>query len=309
MAVRPSSRQPPVTPTRRALAVLGDSWTLLIIGQAFRGVRRYGAWRELLLIPDLVLTDRLKRLVAYKVLERRPTADGHHEYWLTERGLELSALMLAIWDWESAWVPAGKRAYPRLKHLTCGKFVRPRLTCAACGETVQAGDTVLQPSGVAGTYAGAMRDIPAYRRSTVAGRGKSPERMRWQTIQIIGDRWSNGLLGALFLGYHCFDEFERELEIPPTSLSSRLEKFVRFGIVCRHKHATNARRRFYRLTEKGAALHTIVMLLVDWGQRWMDGDFGRFRIVHAACGKRFRPVLSCSGCGESLTRREVRLVA
>lgn len=300
--------QPYVTPARRALAVLGDSWTILILRYAFRGARRYSEWRERMRIPDLVLTDRLKRLVSYQVLEKRAGRDSRHqEYWLTERGLELYALLIAIWDWESAHVPPGRRHYATLTHTACGQVARPVLTCAHCGEKVGPRDTrVLAPPDT-GTYADTSADLPNYRQSSVSWRGQGEEWMGWQTIQIIGDRWSNGLLGALFLGRHGFDEFERDLGIPPAILSNRLAKFVKLGIVRREAHATNARRRFYRLTDKGLALYPITIQFVAWGDRWLNDRPGAYRVIHLGCGHAFRPVLSCSACAAPLRRQEIRL--
>jgi DNA-binding HxlR family transcriptional regulator len=147
---------------------------------------------------------------------------------------------------------------------------------------------------------------PRYRRSTVAGLGRDDTVQR-QTLDIVGDRWSNLLLGALFTGRHGFDEFQRDLNLPPALLSHRLDRFVKAGIVRREPYRGNARRRFYRLTKKGLALYPVVSHVVDWGNRWLSADPDSFVIVHRGCGQRFRPSLTCSACHEMLHRNDILL--
>ncbi len=84
----------------RALGLLGDEWTLLIVKAALEGARRYGDWKAALAISDAVLSARLRTLVDAEVLRTVPTSTSRHEYALTRRGVELWRLLLAIWDWE-----------------------------------------------------------------------------------------------------------------------------------------------------------------------------------------------------------------
>jgi DNA-binding HxlR family transcriptional regulator len=165
-------------------------------------------------------------------------------------------------------------------------------------------DTYLAASRVTAII-GAMKP-PRYRRSTVVGLGRDDTVQR-QTLDIVGDRWSNLLLGALFTGRHGFDEFQRELGLPPALLSHRLDRFVKAGIIRRERYRGNARRRFYRLTEKGLALYPVVTHAVDWGNRWLSTDPDSFVIIHRGCGQRFRPRFTCSACDGPLQRHEVAL--
>ena len=74
----------------RSLAVIGDRWTLMILRDAFLGVRRFEAFQARLGISRSIVTERLTLLVAEGVLERRPYQDRpvRHEYRLTAKGLE-----------------------------------------------------------------------------------------------------------------------------------------------------------------------------------------------------------------------------
>src|SRR5215470_5876179 len=85
----------------RTLEVVGERWTLLIVRDAFRGLRRFDEFQESLAIARNVLTDRLNRLVAEGILERVPYSERplRHEYRLTPKGLELRVALAALRQW------------------------------------------------------------------------------------------------------------------------------------------------------------------------------------------------------------------
>lgn len=118
----------------RALGILGDRWTLLIIREAFSGVRRFDDFRRHLGIARNILTDRLQRLVAAKILELRPYQDNppRQEYRLTERGRDLNAVLVSLLAWGDRWL-ADETGPPLLmRHEACGNTVAPELRCPAC---------------------------------------------------------------------------------------------------------------------------------------------------------------------------------
>ncbi|HXJ37162.1 MAG TPA: helix-turn-helix domain-containing protein [Candidatus Eisenbacteria bacterium] len=95
----------------RALDLVGDWWTLLIIREAFLGVRRFADFRDHLGIARNILSDRLRRLVAEGILSKQPKSapDRGHEYRLTEKGRDLWAVLTALRLWGDKWVyGAGK---------------------------------------------------------------------------------------------------------------------------------------------------------------------------------------------------------
>jgi DNA-binding HxlR family transcriptional regulator len=85
----------------RALELVGDRWTLLIIRDAILGLSRFDQFRESLGVARNVLADRLNRLVAEGILERRLYSERppRSEYWLTEKGRELGVPLLALMQW------------------------------------------------------------------------------------------------------------------------------------------------------------------------------------------------------------------
>ncbi len=123
----------------RALEIVGERWTLLIVRDAFFGVRRFGDFATQLGIPRAVLANRLKFLVREGVLERR---DG--EYELTEKGLELLPVLRAMMIWgDTHYSPDGpKRTF---RHDADGGLLNREGRCRRCGETVAAPDIRVEP--------------------------------------------------------------------------------------------------------------------------------------------------------------------
>jgi DNA-binding HxlR family transcriptional regulator len=85
----------------RALEIVGERWTLLIVRDVFLGLRRFDELQENLGIARNVLTDRLNRLVEEGILERTPYSERplRYEYRLTEKGLELRVALTALRQW------------------------------------------------------------------------------------------------------------------------------------------------------------------------------------------------------------------
>jgi DNA-binding HxlR family transcriptional regulator len=131
----------------RALEVLGDRWTILVIRDAFRGVRRFEDFQRSLGVARNVLSERLTRLVDEGVLERRRYQERpeRFEYRLTQKGLDLWPVTMALLQWgDRHYVGAGGR--PRIvRHRDCGGEVTVHLTCSRCGAELGARDVVAEP--------------------------------------------------------------------------------------------------------------------------------------------------------------------
>jgi DNA-binding HxlR family transcriptional regulator len=126
----------------RALEVIGERWTLLIVRDALLGKTRFSEFQRSLGIAKNVLTDRLDRLVAEGVLERRG-----RDYVLTDKGrrLEPTIFQLMTWGDEFYVAPSGP---PRVAvHRDCGGRIDHELTCERCGARVLHGEFEIQSSG------------------------------------------------------------------------------------------------------------------------------------------------------------------
>jgi DNA-binding HxlR family transcriptional regulator len=119
----------------RALGLVGERWTLLILREAFFGVRRFGQLARNLSIPRPTLASRLRTLVDAGVLERVIyTRDpDRYEYRLTDAGRDLFGAVVALMRWGDTHM-AGPDGPPIvLRHNACGEIADPRLTCGHCG--------------------------------------------------------------------------------------------------------------------------------------------------------------------------------
>ncbi len=136
----------------RALEVLADRWTFLILRESFFGVRRYGELARNLGCSRTILSVRLRRLVDAGVMERHRyrTEPDHYEYRLTRAGMELYPAIVALMQWADVHL-AGPEGPPLLlRHIPCNADTIPVLTCSVCGEPLRAHDIQPHPGPGAG---------------------------------------------------------------------------------------------------------------------------------------------------------------
>jgi DNA-binding HxlR family transcriptional regulator len=118
----------------RSLELIGERWTLLIIREAFVGTRRFDDFQRTLGVARNVLQARLERLVDAGILHRVPYQDRpvRHEYRLTERGLDLWPVLVALLQWgDRHAAPDGPPVV--LTHKDCGAEIDDRRRCRRCG--------------------------------------------------------------------------------------------------------------------------------------------------------------------------------
>lgn len=122
-----------------ALAVIGDRWSLLILRDAFRGIRRFDALAEDLGVARNLLADRLARLVDHEILEKVPYQERpvRYEYRLTAKGRDLSPALVALMRWGDKHLAGPKRVPTVLVHDECGTALEQQLVCPACAVDVQ----------------------------------------------------------------------------------------------------------------------------------------------------------------------------
>lgn len=113
----------------RALEVVGERWTLLIVRDAFYGVRRFSDFLVHLDIPRAVLSARLQSLVDTGVLVK----DGH-DYVLTDMGKELWPVVHTLARWAETHLSAERHRV--FLHAACGTPIGPDGGCAGCGRQV-----------------------------------------------------------------------------------------------------------------------------------------------------------------------------
>ena len=118
----------------RAMGILGEKWTVVVLREIFTGVRRFADMRERTGIPRQVLTNRLASLVEHGLLRREPYQEPgarvRHEYRLTAKGLDLYPVLTAVMEWGDRYLadPAGPPL--EMAHRDCGAPIHTELHCA-----------------------------------------------------------------------------------------------------------------------------------------------------------------------------------
>ena len=118
----------------RSLSVIGDRWTLLILRDCFLKVRRFDDFQARLGIGRPILADRLQKLVVNRVLAKAVYQKNpvRHEYRLTQKGLDLYPVIMAIVHWGDVHM-SGKKGRPLLhQHTMCGHQFDPIHVCSEC---------------------------------------------------------------------------------------------------------------------------------------------------------------------------------
>lgn len=153
----------------RALEVVGERWTLLILRDAFLGIRRFDDFVEDLGIARNVLQSRLGRLVDEGVLERRAYSERppRHEYVLTEKGLDLWPVVVSLMRWGDHYAVGPEGPPTLLSHRGCGGAVTAALECATCGAALGPRDVRAEPGP------GAPADHPLHRARARAEAGRT----------------------------------------------------------------------------------------------------------------------------------------
>jgi DNA-binding HxlR family transcriptional regulator len=132
------------------VGLIGERPTFLVLREAFNGVRRFADMQRRTGMPRQVLSDRLARLVGEGLLRKVPYQESgqrkRYEYRLTEKGLDLYPVLVALMEWgdRHAVGPAGPQVL--LRHRDCGQPVRLQLACQA-GHVLQSAREVTPVPG------------------------------------------------------------------------------------------------------------------------------------------------------------------
>ena len=130
-------------PVARSLDLVGDRWSLLILRDAFDGVRRFGDFQRGLGVARNILTDRLRKLVDAGILQLHAASDGtaYQEYVLTAKGESLFPILVALRQWgEQHLYQRGERHSQLLDNRT-GKPVPLMRLRGSDGALLAAADT------------------------------------------------------------------------------------------------------------------------------------------------------------------------
>jgi DNA-binding HxlR family transcriptional regulator len=122
----------------RTLDVVGERWSLLVLRDAFNGVRRFDDFSRSLPIARNVLAARLRTLVEHGVLEKTRYQEHpeRFEYRLTDRGRDLYPVIVAMLQWGDRYLAGPDGPPVDLRHRDCGAPLEAAVVCSGCGERV-----------------------------------------------------------------------------------------------------------------------------------------------------------------------------
>lgn len=131
----------------RALDVVGERWSLLIIRDAlFAGSTRYSDFHRSLGIATNILKDRLDGFIDAGIMRRHQYSEQPelYEYLLTEKGRDLAPALIALTEWGDRW--AAPDGPPILySHTVCGSAISHEVVCATCGRVDNPADVQARP--------------------------------------------------------------------------------------------------------------------------------------------------------------------
>ena len=131
------------------LGLVGEKWTLLILREAFYGVKRFEDIQRGVGCARNLLSSRLAKLVENGVLRREPYREPgrrqRYEYRLTEKGLELFPVIVALMDWGDRWAAGADGPTIEIRHRDCDGGVHADLSCEHGHAGLTARDTYGAP--------------------------------------------------------------------------------------------------------------------------------------------------------------------
>jgi DNA-binding HxlR family transcriptional regulator len=126
-----------------------------------------------------------------------------------------------------------------------------------------------------------------------------------RTLDVVGEWWTLLIVRDALLGARRFDEF-KQTGITDTTLTARLKRLTREGVLERRLYQVRPNRYEYLLTAKGRGLAPVIAALKGWGQEWTTGDDCSPRLIHTICDHEVGANLTCAQCGRAITPDEVQ---
>lgn len=291
----------------RTVSIIGDGWTFMILRECYFRVHRFQDFQRILGIPKGTLTSRLRSLVLQQLLIRVKYSDtpSRYEYRLTERGLDLYKVMLALMRFGDKWLTGEPQQPVRRTHCTCNHESHPYVGCPNCRQEINARDVTYRDGPGAGWQK--VSDTPRPRKSadpTLIERRRPSSVAR--ALGVLGDYWGFMVAREAFFKVRRFDKIQSRLGIAPNILANRLSHFVDEGIFRRVQYQTNPDRFEYRLTDKGRDLFGPFMSMLAWGDKWLARGTPPLLLTHTPCGHDFVPQVMCDHCRHEIQAWDMR---
>jgi len=120
------------------------------------------------------------------------------------------------------------------------------------------------------------------------------------TLGLVGEWWTLLILHDAFDGFTRFDQFQENLGISSSLLTSRLKRLVANGLLERRQYQTNPPRHEYVLTELGRSLRPVIVALAGWGNARLPREQRSMILVDVETGQEAEPVVVDEATGRRL---------
>ncbi|MGK0288639.1 MAG: DNA-binding HxlR family transcriptional regulator [bacterium] len=128
-----------------------------------------------------------------------------------------------------------------------------------------------------------------------------------RTLSVIGDRWTLLILRNCFLRVRRFDDFQKQLGITRHLLADRLKRLVSYDILKKEQYQERPVRYEYRLTESGLELHPIILLISQWGNKWLAPEGNLIEYIHQnKVEHTMKAKLVCEECEDEIHPKDIR---
>ncbi|MDA5194764.1 winged helix-turn-helix transcriptional regulator [Govanella unica] len=290
----------------RALELVGDLPTNLILEASFLGVRRFEEFCARTNVLRTLVTSRLKKLTEEGCLDRvqYSTRPPRYEYRLTVKGRALYHNSLMMLRWERKWGRGQGKMTVTLTHNLCGHEFTPEMQCQSCHKDID-------PRAVTWKEGPGLAMMPLEygrrrRQSSSAVARQGPTSLFDDIAQIIGDRSAMLVLRACFTGKQRFEDIREDAQIATNILSDRLKWLVEEEVLRRELYQESPARYRYRLAEKGLDIYPILLELLRWGDGWYALPEGPpLLLFHKPDGHPLNPAVVCSHCKAEIKITEV----
>ena len=294
------------TSLRRALSILGDPWTMLILKEAFNGVRRFSAFQRALNVPKQTLSLRLAHLCREQMLYRRYLSPRHTtlEYAPTAKTHDLQQAMYSIWLWHEAH-PGDVDVLPfDIVHNTCGKRLAATFRCMHCSESADSRSIDIRRSDPP-QFEDSSRARLARRNDAAFTAVVEHEQAGLVAATLVGDVACNEILYLLFQGPRHMQAIAAELGLGLPVVRGRLDKLRDLGLVSEQR---DGRKLIYSTLPRAEGFYPLLLSIAAWGDRWCNQGQPPPELIVHECGNLLRGRFACDHCGEWVMRENASIV-
>ena len=287
----------------RALEVIGDKPTLLLLESYWLGTRQFSDFCKQTGLLKTVVSNRLQKLVSEQCFTKELYSEKprRYQYKATQRLLTMYPVAMAMLSWEKKWSPQRGKLAIELTHTHCNHSTVPVPVCEHCRQPVNARDVDWQE----GPGLGQMKASYSRRRKSRKANTGDGTQLFDAIAEIIGDRWSMLIIRSLFTGLNGFNDIQADSQIATNILAERLEYLAAQKIIKRSQRADSQRHQ-YQLLERGMDIYPILLNLMAWGDKWFADQNGPPVILkHNSCGHELVLSMACSNCDKNLNYQEV----